>query len=182
MTVSNIKVRSASRAFEVLEGLSKGFNRFRGHRNSNWRLVSTLVRHRTVLPAHTVTFGPADALQISGMIDDFIVNLASIGITTPFEKGDMRGRLEYARHYGVPSPLIDFTFSPYVALFFAFSGVRPLEARSGDNSVVYCVNIFELAGLWANHSCARDLNGRISDGAALAQIHNRFKFDSQQEV
>jgi hypothetical protein len=50
------------------------------------------------------------------MIDHFIVNLISIGVTLPFDQDDRRGRLEFARHYGVPSPLIDFSQSPYVAL------------------------------------------------------------------
>jgi FRG domain len=71
---------------------------------------------------------------------------------------DRRGRLEFARHYGVPSPLIDFSLSPYVALFFAFNGVKPLEAKKGEHAAIYCLNVFELAGVWARQ-CALQLDG-----------------------
>jgi hypothetical protein len=36
-------------------------------------------------------------------------------------------------------PLIDFSISPYVALFFAFNGVRPSQAHSKDYSAVYAL-------------------------------------------
>ena len=71
------------------------------------------------------------------MIDHFIVKLASIGIPLPFDKHDRRGRLEFARHYGVPSPLIDFSYSPYVALFFAFKSLTRNSAN--DIMVLRCV-------------------------------------------
>jgi hypothetical protein len=135
MTIKTIRVRTAAGAFDVLENLSN-WSRFRGHQKAEWKLKSTLARHFTAPPSHTT------GINISGMIDHFVVNLASVGIAVPFDKTDLRGKLEYARHYGVPSPLIDFSLSPYVALFFAFNGVRPLQARAKDYSAVYCINIF----------------------------------------
>jgi hypothetical protein len=156
MTVKKIYVRTADRAFQTLEQLSKdGYACFRGHRDAKWRLESTLARHRKIPP------NPRTTHEIDEMIDHFIVNLASIGIPLPFDKQDRRGRLEFARHYGVPSPLIDFSFSPYVALFFAFNGVRPSEAKKGDYVAIYCLNIFELASVWARQ-CARHFDGSVS--------------------
>jgi hypothetical protein len=99
MTIKIIRVRTAAGAFDVLETLSKGLTRFRGHQSAAWKLKSTLARH-FITPPHR-----NKGYDISGMIDHFIVNLASVGIKVPFEKNDLRGRLEYARHYGVPSPL-----------------------------------------------------------------------------
>lgn len=32
--------------------------------------------------------------------------------------------LEYARHYGVPTPIIDFSYSPFIALFFSCSDFK----------------------------------------------------------
>jgi hypothetical protein len=82
------------------------------------------------------------------MISHFLVKLKSIGITLPFAMDDHRARLEFARHYGVPSPLIDFSFSPYVALFFAFNTVRPHLSKEADHAAICCLNISELAGVW----------------------------------
>lgn len=39
----------------------------------------------------------------------------------------------YLRHFGFPSPLLDWTASPYIALFFAFA-----EQNIAENASVYC--------------------------------------------
>jgi hypothetical protein len=173
MTVKETHVRTADRAFQILEQLSKeGYACFRGHRDARWRLKSTLAQHRKVPP------NPRTTHEIDEMIDHFIVNLASIGIPLPFDKGDRRGRLEFARHYGVPSPLIDFSLSPYVALFFAFNGVRPLEAKKGEHAAIYCLNVLALAGVWARQ-CARQLDGSIS-GTEFNNHHHRFLYNQEE--
>jgi hypothetical protein len=103
MTIKTINTRTARGVFSTLEQLS-------GHRDLRWRLGSTFSRHRKTPPNRLTT------RELDQMIDHFIVNLISIGVTLPFDQDDRRGRLEFARHYGVPSPLIDFSQSPYVAL------------------------------------------------------------------
>ncbi|MFA6188790.1 MAG: FRG domain-containing protein [Sulfuricurvum sp.] len=42
--------------------------------------------------------------------------------------------LEYARHMGVPTPIIDFSRSPFVALFFAFCDPRKDEIYSYNDA------------------------------------------------
>lgn len=92
------------------------------------------------------------ALHLTHSLDDmlshFILNLRSVGAVLPFPQDDRRSRLEYGRHYGVPSPLIDFSYSPYVALFFAFNGVR---TASHENSIIYALNVESLGAIWARH-------------------------------
>ena len=109
MTLKIHRVQTAAGAISFLEALSKHDVRFRGQRNAAWKLGSTLARHFISPPSSTTTF------DIDGMIDHFIVNLKSIGIDLPFETNDRRARLEFARHYGVPSPLIDFSHSYHLS-------------------------------------------------------------------
>jgi hypothetical protein len=74
--------------------------------------------------------------------------------------------------------LIDFSLSPYVALFFAFNGVRPLEAKKGEHAAIYCLNILALAGVWARQ-CARQLDGSIS-GTEFNNHHHRFLYNQEE--
>jgi hypothetical protein len=114
-----------------------------------WPIESTLNRHRAYFSSPTLGH------DIDEMISHFIVRLKSIDVTPPFSSNDRRARLEYARHYGVPSPLIDFSLSPYIALFFAFNGVRPRDAKKTDYAAICCLNINELALVWARNRAQR---------------------------
>jgi hypothetical protein len=97
--------------------------------------------------------------DIDKMLNDFLVYAKGIGLEPPFgkEEDNRHGRLEFGRHYGVPSPLIDFSYSPFVAAFFAFSGVRrpTAAAQRGrrrapkKRAAIYCLNLQETASLWA---------------------------------
>ena len=59
-----------------------------------------------------------------------------------------RTKLEYTRHYGLPSPLIDFSRSPYIALWMAINGMRPWVS---GKAVVYALDINGLGILWQKH-------------------------------
>ena len=170
MTLKIHRVRTAVGAISILEALSRQNLRFRGQRDAGWKLRSTLVRH-FISPPSDIT-----SLEIDGMIDHFIVNLKSIGIDLPFETSDRRARLEFARHYGVPSPLIDFSHSPYVALFFAFDGVRPHTANRTEYAAIYCVDMMQLAGIWAQIT-SKTIHGKI--GERFAEHHNNFLYNER---
>jgi hypothetical protein len=113
MTIRKIRTKSLSGALSTLEQLALGNDDvvFRGHSGSDWSVCSTLSRY-SVLPHSNWNDG------LDEMLVHFLTNLRSVGeLPTEIAK-DRRARLEYGRHYGVPSPLIDFSLSPYVALFF----------------------------------------------------------------
>jgi hypothetical protein len=173
MTITTIETQTASEAFEKLEELARSgaASLFRGHRDASWRLQSTFARHRPV------PFSRFSSTEIDEMIDHFIVRLRSMNIDVPFEIWDRRGRLEFARHYGVPSPLIDFSLSPYVALFFAFNGVKPLSSTGSDYAAIYCLNIQEVASVWARN-CARKHNGDVDSSKMYAE-HRKFLSENE---
>ena len=66
------------------------------------------------------------------MIDRFMCN-AHLYLSNLPKEDDILSWLSLMQHYGAPTRLLDFTFSPYIALFFA------LEAGVSD-AAVYCIN------------------------------------------
>jgi hypothetical protein len=142
MSVLTKSFRSIKRVLDYLENLSIGNDDyiFRGHRDRHWRLQTTL--NRRIKYFHS--------FDIDEIIKNFRSNLIKIGVT-PFTDGNNH-RLnwsEYSRHYGVPTPCLDFTYSPYIALFFALSGVTINYANNNDFVFIYALNKRALAHDWA---------------------------------
>jgi hypothetical protein len=120
---------------------------FRGHSEAKWKIKSTIKR-----------YFKASVVNPSELIERFKVGLARIGLYP----NDIQTNLEwlqYARHSGIPTPVIDFTYSPYIALFFAFHGIMPKYALRRDNEtfidddfVALCIlDVSKLAGAYASY-------------------------------
>ena len=132
--------KEAMKFLEILALKEQDFI-FRGQQNSEDTLSTTL--HRLI--------GSHSDAHVKDLLRRFEIALAKIGIF-PFEKAGRLDWLEYARHCGVPLPVIDFTYSPYVALFFAFNGMGDCAVpREGLNEyvTVLALNTRRLAQGWA---------------------------------
>ncbi|GLQ29617.1 FRG domain-containing protein [Litoribrevibacter albus] len=110
---------------------------FRGQSCSDWPLKSSL--HRAFEEAqciHKLKNGNEKNLNRIEhervMIDRFKCN-AHLYLDHLPQSEDLLSWLSLMQHYGAPTRLLDFSFSPYVALFFA------LESGEQD-AVVYSIN------------------------------------------
>lgn len=113
---------------------------FRGHANSDWPIISTLERFEnridTLEEYYACAYSPRFVIEsatgqrwdirppheFAREFDQAPAVLLGFN-TQPVEYA----YLVYLRHHGFPSPLLDWTRSPYVAAFFAYSNAYQLS-------------------------------------------------------
>lgn len=120
---------------------------FRGQRESHWSLLTTLERYRptSLSLSHYYTSIWAAKSQIEAhtnqrwemMAPDAYRKLVRDGDAGLRFKAEFPGYdyMAYLRHHGFPSPLLDWTKSPYVAAFFAFREAGADEDGTGKVAI-----------------------------------------------
>jgi hypothetical protein len=97
---------------------------FRGQRNEQWPLVSALSRYLRNFRVDTTVWG-AQEERILRIFKRKAHHFLNVG---PLPDDDLEW-LALMQHHGAPTRLLDFTWSPYVAAFFA------LHSAVGDAAV-----------------------------------------------
>lgn len=108
----------------------KGPQLCRGQANSSWKLRTSF--HRSNVKQ----------LDFKNYFENLIPYLAdaietlegrTIDVANPVVNGAF---LAYAQHHGLPTPLLDWTYSPYKAAYYAFSSIEDASPLS-DHAAIY---------------------------------------------
>ncbi|WP_444913684.1 FRG domain-containing protein [Microbulbifer sp. TRSA007] len=131
------KIKNWSEFDSLLE--SKSFRKwiFRGQSSSGWKLESSLYRAfdeaQILFHLKNGKRKPIDRIEHEKVMIDRFKCAAHLYLDHLPQAEDQLSWLSLMQHHGAPTRLLDFSFSPYIALFFA------LETGE-DDAAVYCVN------------------------------------------
>jgi hypothetical protein len=134
--VPSSKVGSWEELLGVLQGdafkKTKNDLVYRGHGGHNWQLSSTLGR--------LFVNGEIPSGKRARLLRQFKLSMRGRGYDlAPLESDEEVWAV--GQHYGLKTPLLDWTRSPFVALFFAFEK-HENQAETDDNPsrAVFCIN------------------------------------------
>ncbi|MEP7135956.1 MAG: FRG domain-containing protein [Chloroflexota bacterium] len=117
----------------LLEGtreLRAGPSVYRGHANAAWHLETTLERAIGLDQPVSAYFRNIERIQLQ--IETFVDRNLDFPTEQDYANSVMAHALynksvitylQYLRHFGYPSPLLDWSYSPFVAAYFAFRDV-----------------------------------------------------------
>ncbi|MDP2636747.1 MULTISPECIES: FRG domain-containing protein [unclassified Pseudoalteromonas] len=107
---------------------------FRGQSNHTWKLATTY--HRNIVGKNITMHH-----YLTSIMKDVNYQISSfnkpINLSDSQEFGHLLAKLQ---HHGFPTPLLDWTLSPYVAAFFAFKGV-PVSSEPDHKVSIYILDI-----------------------------------------
>ena len=127
--MKNIKITSIDELIVFLNKLPNNYI-YRGHSDESWTLQSTL--ERILGDTYESTSEKFEKYSLDDFKNKF--HLYSNSSNLPESKLEW---LSIMQHYGVPTRMLDFTRSPYIALYFALENA----AKIGSSSfVIYAID------------------------------------------
>lgn len=107
----------------------RGSRLCRGQANSDWKLKTSFHRYNLKKISFKEYFE-----KLIPYLADAIGTLEGrdIDVSNPSVNGAF---LAYAQHHGLPTPLLDWTYSPYKAAYYAFSSIEDTQPTSNKVAI-----------------------------------------------
>ena len=112
---------------------------YRGHANPAWLLECSYSRF---LAGVCDKGSPYSSAQFKSMLNQFLRRAADC-LEEDYEKLSLFQKVALAQHHGLPTPLLDWTHSPYVAVYFAVTDMYHLH----NMDATFCVYALNRPGL-----------------------------------
>ena len=114
---------------------------FRGQANSEWLVESTLDRREKLFPKKQNPSGHPEEYDFPPVERELQLNrfkeMSRGKLTNPPKDDEEDEWWALAQHHGLATPMLDWTYSPFVALFFAFEDEKCLCKEKDKESKVY---------------------------------------------
>jgi hypothetical protein len=167
-------INSTEELLRVLNELPNSFI-FRGQANANWSLQSSLER----------IVGNKWSAEQATIFEDYSLSQFQSKFhlydTENVQPTSKLAWLSAMQHYGVPTRLLDFTESPYVALYFALEFYNP---QAGEDFSVIALDYTALMEYSIKHIASRDKEFRETRASIYSKqdtvfemIVDRFSYD-----
>ena len=144
---------------------------FRGHSDSSWKIQSSFFRKLAEIGENYASSSPNVPVwgkaDFSFLVESFKENLDLQNQEAP----DGNQLLALMQHYGLPTPLIDFTESLDTALFFSFN---PLPLSNEQRVAVFAIDVGKL------HSFTFNSQDRTDVDSVDTESLKSNNFDSDQ--
>lgn len=145
-----VEISTIDNLLEVVNGLPNSFM-FRGQSNAGWPLQSSLER----------VVGNKWSSHEAQKFEEFSLSQFKSKFHL-YDKENVQPSSKLAwlsimQHYGVPTRLIDFTESPYVALYFALEGY---SAQTNVSLALYAIDYSDILEKSITHIKTKNINFR----------------------